>query len=198
MIRVFDIIFSSICLIILLPFLFLISIIIILNSKGPILYVQKRVGRYNKDFSVLKFRSMRVNSDKLGLLTIGGRDPRITSVGYILRKYKLDELPQLFNVLKGEMSLVGPRPEVRKYVNLYSKEQLQILNVRPGITDIASIKYSNENIILEKVDEPEKFYIEHIMADKICLNIEFIKNPSILKYFSIIINTIFIKRNHSI
>jgi len=134
---------------------------------------------------------MRVNADKLGLLTVGGRDPRITNSGYIIRKYKLDELPQLFNVLRGEMSLVGPRPEVRKYVDLYTSDQRQVLQVRPGITDEASIKYKNENDLLAISENPEKTYIEEIMPAKLELNKKFIQNPSLVNYFSIILRTIF-------
>jgi lipopolysaccharide/colanic/teichoic acid biosynthesis glycosyltransferase len=134
---------------------------------------------------------MRVNADKLGLLTVGGRDPRITNSGYFIRKYKLDELPQLFNVLKGEMSLVGPRPEVRKYVDLYTSDQKQVLQVRPGITDEASIKYKNENDLLAISENPERTYIEEIMPAKLELNKKFIQDPSMVNYFSIILRTIF-------
>ena len=161
------------------------------DSAGPIFYIQKRVGLNGNDFNLFKFRSMRVNADKLGLLTVGGRDPRITNSGYIIRKYKLDELPQLFNVLKGEMSLVGPRPEVRKYVDLYTSDQRQVLQVRPGITDEASIKYKNENDLLAISENPEKTYIEEIMPAKLELNKKYIQNPSMVNYFSIILRTIF-------
>jgi lipopolysaccharide/colanic/teichoic acid biosynthesis glycosyltransferase len=161
------------------------------DSAGPIFYIQKRVGLNGKEFNLFKFRSMRVNADKLGLLTVGGRDSRITNSGYILRKYKLDELPQLLNVLKGEMSLVGPRPEVRKYVDLYTSDQRQVLQVRPGITDEASIKYKNENDLLAISENPEKTYIEEIMPAKLELNKKFIQNPSLVNYFSIISRTIF-------
>ena len=161
------------------------------DSAGPIFYIQKRVGLNGKEFNLFKFRSMRVNADKLGLLTVGGRDSRITNSGYILRKYKLDELPQLLNVLKGEMSLVGPRPEVRKYVDLYTSDQRQVLQVRPGITDEASIKYKNENNLLAISENPERTYIEEIMPAKLELNKKFIQNPSLVNYFSIILRTIF-------
>jgi len=170
--RLFDIIFALIGLISLSPILVIISLLILLDSKGPVLFNQVRVGLNNKDFKIFKFRTMRLGSDKLGLLTVGDKDPRITRIGYFLRKYKLDEFPQLFNVLIGNMSFVGPRPEVRKYVNLYSKEDLEILNVKPGITDYASIKYRNEVELIKQIDNPEKIYIEEIMPEKIliCLN----------------------------
>ncbi|GKI23432.1 glycosyl transferase [Odoribacter laneus] len=137
-----------------------------------------RVGRDNKDFKLFKFRSMRVGSDKKGLITIGGHDPRITRSGYFIRKYKLDELPQLINVFLGDMSLVGPRPEVRKYVDMYTREQMHVLEVRPGITDLASIRYRNENELLEKTENPDKYYVEVIMRDKLRINLEYVKNHS--------------------
>ena len=147
-------------------------------------------GKNGIDFNVLKFRTMKTDSDKEGLLTVGGRDSRITGSGYFIRKYKLDEFPQLLNVLKGEMSFVGPRPEVRKYVLLYNEEQRKVLEVRPGITDIASITYRNENELLEKADDPEKFYIEEIMPDKIRLNLEYLKDRSFLNDIKIILKTL--------
>ncbi len=177
MIRFFDILFSVFGIIILFPFLVVISIIIKINSSGPVFYKQKRVGILNSDFFVWKFRTMKLNADKYGLLTVGGRDPRITSFGFFLRKYKLDELPQLFNVFSGSMSLVGPRPEVRTYVSQYSEEQIKILRVRPGITDWASIKYRNENAILENSKNPEHDYIHVIMPDKIKYNFFSILDP---------------------
>ena len=144
--RIFDIVFSISGLILLSPVLIVIAILIRFDSKGPVLYKQTRVGRNNKDFKLLKFRTMNPDSDSKGLLTVGGRDPRITKTGYYLRKFKLDEFPQLINVLYGEMSFVGPRPEVRKYVDLYTEDQKKVLDVSPGITDVASIKYKNEKI----------------------------------------------------
>ena len=191
MLRFFDIIFSFAGLVLLSPFFLLIALWIKLDSKGPVFYIQKRVGKGNIDFGVIKFRSMRLSSDLLGLLTVGSGDPRITKSGSFIRKYKLDELPQLINVLKGDMSLVGPRPEVRKYVNYYSPAQLEVLSVRPGITDEASIVYRQENEILGKSPDPEKTYIEEIMPHKIKLNRKFIEDPSVAKYFSIIFQTIF-------
>ncbi len=187
--RVFDILFSFLGIIILSPVFLIIAIIIKADSKGPVIYKQVRVGRSGKDFSLLKFRTMRTDSDKEGLLTVGGRDSRITKSGYNLRKYKADEFPQLINVFKGDMSFVGPRPEVRKYVNLYSESQRKVLDVRPGITDIASIKYRNENELLESSKDPENYYINEIMPDKIRLNLEYLKNRSFFKDLKIIFQT---------
>lgn len=189
--RIFDIFFSFIGLaILLIPFL-LISLIIVFDSPGGIFYRQLRVGKGGKDFKLLKFRSMRSNADKSGLLTVGGRDSRITKVGYYIRKYKVDELPQLINVLLGDMSLVGPRPEVRKYVDLYTADQLNVLNAKPGITDYASIEYSNENEILGKAADPEKVYIEEIMPAKLKLNLKYIEEQGILTDLKIIFRTVF-------
>lgn len=197
MIRFFDLLFSILGLIILLPVFIIVAILIKCTSKGPVFFLQKRVGKDNRDFSLIKFRTMYQDADKSGLLTVGEKDPRITPVGYFLRKYKIDELPQLINVLKGDMSLVGPRPEVRKYVELYSEEQKQILKFRPGITDLASIKYVNENEILKQADNPEEFYVRYIMPDKIRLNMEYLSKPTVKKYFSIIFKTFFsIKQNN--
>ena len=170
MIRFFDIVFSLLGILLLSPVFLFLYIAICLESKGGGFYKQLRVGQYGRDFYVYKFRSMRVGADKKGLITVGGRDPRITHTGYFIRKYKLDELPQLFNVLKGDMSLVGPRPEVRKYVDLYTDDQKRVLSVRPGITDYASIEYVDENTILGKASDPDKAYIEQIMPDKIRYN----------------------------
>lgn len=188
--RLFDIFFSLIGLIILFPFFLLISIFIVLGSKGGVFYMQKRVGKGGEDFSLVKFRTMKTNSDKKGLLTVGSRDARITKVGYFLRKYKIDELPQLINVLNGTMSLVGPRPEVRKYVELYNEDQKSILNVKPGITDYASIEYFNENDLLAKSDNPEQTYINEVMPAKIELNKKYIDNPTIVADFRIILLTL--------
>jgi lipopolysaccharide/colanic/teichoic acid biosynthesis glycosyltransferase len=165
--------------------------VIIIDSKGGVFYKQVRVGKGGMDFYLFKFRSMRTDADKKGLLTVGGRDPRITRVGYYLRKYKLDELPQLLNVLFGDMSLVGPRPEVRKYVNMYNAEQQKVLQVQPGITDYASIEYSNENEILGKAADPEKAYIEEIMPAKLKLNLKYIEEKSLATDIKIIVRTIF-------
>ena len=172
--RFFDIVASGCGLLVLLPLFLVIAIWIKLDSKGPVFYRQVRVGRHNKDFRIIKFRSMRVGADKGSLVTIGGRDTRITRSGYFIRKYKLDELPQLINVFIGQMSIVGPRPEVRHYVDYWTKEQLHVLDVRPGITDPASIKFRNENELMEKADNPENYYINVIMQEKIRLYLEYV------------------------
>ena len=188
--RLFDFFVSSIGLIIIFPIFILIAIWIKLDSTGPVFYKQIRVGRHNMNFGLFKFRSMKIGADKKGLLTVGNRDPRITSSGYFIRKFKIDELPQLINVLIGDMSLVGPRPEVRKYVDFYTDEQLKVLDVRPGITDVASIKYRNENEILEKQENPEQYYINVVMVEKLELNVEYISNKSLLKDIKVIFSTI--------
>ena len=188
--RSFDIFFSFFGLIILSPIFLLIFVLVKTDSKGPVIYKQTRVGKDGKDFSVLKFRSMKQDSESKGLLTVGGKDPRITKTGYFIRKYKLDELPQIINVLKGEMSFVGPRPEVRKYVLLYDEVQKKVLNVKPGITDVASIKYRNENELLEGSDDPESFYIKEIMPVKLKMNLEYINDRSFFKDIKVILNTL--------
>jgi lipopolysaccharide/colanic/teichoic acid biosynthesis glycosyltransferase len=188
--RCFDILFSFIGLVFLSPFFGLLAIIILIDSKGGVFYKQIRVGKKGVDFKLYKFRSMRVGSDKKGLLTVGGRDNRITKTGYFIRKYKLDELPQLINVFIGDMSLVGPRPEVRKYVDLYNSEQLKVLSVKPGITDYASIQYSNENELLAKSQDPEMTYIEEIMPDKLNLNMRYINESGVFTDVKIIVKTI--------
>lgn len=190
MIRFLDILFSTLGLIILLPIFFLILCWIKLDSKGTVLYKQERIGLYGKPFYLLKFRTMRANADKLGLLTVGQKDVRITRAGFFLRKYKLDELPQLFNVLKGEMSLVGPRPEVKKYVDMYSLEQKRVLSVKPGITDYASIYYKNENEILALASDPEQEYITRIMPHKVMMNLKYIESRSMKSYFIVIFKTL--------
>ena len=176
--RIFDIVASGIGLILLSPLFIILTIWIKCDSIGPVFYKQVRVGRNNMDFQLFKFRSMRVGSDKKGLITVGGHDPRITRSGYYIRKYKLDEFPQLINVFKGDMSLVGPRPEVRKYVDMYTEEQMHVLDVRPGITDLASIRYRNENELLERVNDPDKYYVEVIMPDKLRINLEYVARHS--------------------
>ena len=190
MIRLFDILFSFLGIFCLFPFFILIWIIIRLESKGGGFFYQYRVGRNGEEFKLYKFRTMRIGADKGSLITIGGNDSRITRVGYFLRRYKLDELPQLLNVLKGDMSLVGPRPEVSKYVNMYTEEQRKVLTVRPGITDYASIEYVDENFILGKAQDPERTYVEIIMPNKIMYNMKYINNKSLREYFKIIFLTI--------
>ena len=190
--RLFDILVSGIGLICLSPLLLIVAIWIKLDSSGPIFYRQVRVGRYNKDFRIFKFRSMRIGSDKGSLVTIGGRDPRITRSGYFIRKFKIDELPQLINVLIGDMSLVGPRPEVRHYVNYWTPEQMHVLDVRPGITDPASIKYRNENELLAQAEDPEKYYIEVIMQEKIKLYLEYAEKSSFWYDIKLIFQTFWV------
>ena len=159
------------------------------DSEGPIFYRQTRVGRNNKDFRLFKFRSMRPGSDRAGLITVGGRDPRVTRSGYYIRKYKLDEFPQLINVLKGDMSLVGPRPEVRKYVDMYTADQKRVLSVRPGITSLASIRYRNENDILAASEDPDRTYIEQVMPDKLAIDLEYVEHAGLLTDIKLIFTT---------
>lgn len=187
--RSFDVIFAIIGLIILFPLLVIISVLIKLDSQGPVLFVQNRVGRFNKDFSIYKFRSMRVQSDKKGLLTLGNSDSRVTKIGYFIRRYKIDEFPQLYNILKGDMSFVGPRPELRFYVNYYKEDDLKIFNVRPGLTGLASLKYRNEVELLKAANDPEKFYIQHIIPDKLRFNKIYIKNKNFILDFKILLKT---------
>lgn len=188
--RGFDILFSILGLVILSPIFIILAIAIILDSKGGVFYLQSRVGKNNHDFNLIKFRSMKINADKDGLLTVGDNDSRITNIGAFIRKYKLDELPQLFNVLMDDMSLVGPRPEVRKYVDLYTKEQLMVLKVKPGITDYASLEYFKENEILAKSNNFEKTYIEEVMPHKLELNKKYIENPSLIHDIKLIFKTL--------
>ena len=190
--RLFDIIASGLGLLVLSPLFLIIAIWIKLDSKGPVFYRQVRVGKDNKDFRIFKFRSMRVGSDKGSLVTIGGRDPRITRSGYIIRKLKLDELPQLINVFVGDMSLVGPRPEVRHYVDYWTPEQMHVLDVRPGITDPASIKFRNENELMEKAENPEEYYINVIMQEKLKLYLEYVRNHSFWGDIGLILKTFWV------
>lgn len=187
--RAIDFCLAAIGLLFLSPVFAIIGILVKLNSKGPVFFKQQRVGKDDKDFFIYKFRTMRSDAQSYGALTVGSNDHRITSIGYYLRKYKLDELPQLINVVMGEMSLVGPRPEIRRYVDLYSAEQKKVLSVRPGITDFASIKYRNESEILKTAQNPEAFYIDEIMPEKIELSKFYIENRSISCYFNIIVKT---------
>lgn len=188
--RLFDIIASAIGLIVLSPLFLVLAVWIKVDSKGPVFYRQTRVGWHNKDFRIFKFRSMRVGSDRGSLVTIGGRDLRITKSGYYIRKYKLDEFPQLINVLIGDMSLVGPRPEVRHYVDYWTPEQVRVLDVRPGITDPASIKFRNENELMAQADEPEQYYINVIMQEKLRLYLEYVDNQSFLYDLRLIFATL--------
>ena len=190
--RLFDIVASGLGLIVLSPLFLILAIWIKLDSKGPVFYRQVRVGYKNKDFRIFKFRSMRVGADKGSLVTIGGRDPRVTRSGYWIRKFKLDELPQLINVFIGDMSLVGPRPEVRHYVDYWTPEQMHVLDVRPGITDPASIKFRNENELMEQAEDPEKYYIEVIMQEKIKLYLEYVEKHDFWYDLGLIFKTFFV------
>ncbi len=187
--RTFDIIASGLGLLCLSPLFLVVALWIKCDSKGPVFYRQVRVGRDNKDFRLYKFRSMRPDSDKLGLITVGGHDPRVTRSGYFIRKWKLDEFPQLINVFVGDMSLVGPRPEVRKYVDMYTPEQMHVLDVRPGITSLASIRYRNENDILAAAEDPDKAYIEQVMPDKLAIDMEYVGKASLWTDIKLIFST---------
>ncbi|OFX36973.1 MAG: glycosyl transferase [Bacteroidetes bacterium GWA2_32_17] len=189
--RFTDIFLSFLAILVLLPFMFVISLIINFESNGGFFYFQQRVGKNGKDFKLIKFRTMYVGADKKRLITVGTNDKRITGFGKFLRKFKLDELPQLFNVIAGNMSIVGPRPEVRKYVNLYNEVQKEVLSVRPGLTDYASIEYIEENKLLAESDDAEKMYVEKIMPRKLELNLKYIKNQTFFTDLKIIFKTIF-------
>ena len=190
--RIFDIVASGFGLVVLSPLFLVLAIWIKCDSKGPVFYRQVRVGYKNKDFRIFKFRSMRVGADKGSLVTIGGHDPRVTRSGYFIRKFKFDELPQLINVFLGDMSLVGPRPEVRHYVDYWTPEQMHVLDVRPGITDPASIKFRNENELMEKAEDPEKYYIEVIMQEKIKLYLEYVEKHSFFYDLGLIFKTFYV------
>lgn len=187
--RIFDILFSSFILLCFLPIGLIISFLIVFGSPGGIFYRQERIGKGGKPFLILKFRSMRTDSDAKGKLTVGMRDPRITSIGYFIRKYKLDEFPQFINVIKGEMSVVGPRPEVKEYVDLYNENQRKVLQVKPGITDYASLYYFKENELLAQSVDPQKTYIEEIMPAKLKLNEKYLENPTVFHDLKIIFLT---------
>jgi lipopolysaccharide/colanic/teichoic acid biosynthesis glycosyltransferase len=188
--RAFDFLFSLFILVLFFPIGLVISILILFSSRGGIFYMQERIGRQGMPFKLYKFRSMRVDADRSGKLTVGMKDPRITGVGIFIRKYKLDEFPQFINVLRGEMSIVGPRPEVREFVAFYSDSQKKVLDVKPGITDYASIEYFNENELLAASDNPKKTYIEDIMPDKIKINQKYLANPTLSHDLKIIFKTI--------
>ena len=176
--RLFDIVFALFGLILLFPFLLLISILIKLDSQGAVFFIQSRVGKNNKDFNIFKFRTMNIHSDDMGLLTLGNDDSRITKIGYFLRRYKIDEFPQLINIIKGDMSFVGPRPELRYYVNFYNEDDMVIFKVRPGITGLASLKYRNEVELLKAAENPEDFFIKTIIPDKLKYNKEYIRQQN--------------------
>lgn len=187
--RLFDIIASGLGLIVLSPLFAMLAVWIKADSPGPVFYRQTRVGRGNRDFRLYKFRSMRPDSDRLGLITVGGHDPRVTRSGYYIRKYKLDEFPQLINVFVGDMSLVGPRPEVRKYVDMYTPEQMRVLTVRPGITSLASIRYRNENDILAAAPDADRCYIEQVMPDKLAIDLEYVDRATFWNDIKLIFST---------
>lgn len=188
--RFFDVLFSGVLIIVLVPLGIVVSILIVLDDFGSPFFVQQRVGLNGKNFGLLKFRSMRKNAESKGQLTVGMKDNRITRSGYVIRKYKIDELPQLINVFLGEMSVVGPRPEVPKYVLLYNEEQQNVLSIKPGITDFASIEYVRENELLSASSNPEKTYIEEIMPAKLELNLKYLREQSFFADMKIILQTI--------
>ena len=188
--RLFDICFSLALIIVLLPLAIIVSLWIVFDDFGSPFFVQQRVGLDGKNFGLLKFRSMKKNAELQGQLTVGMKDNRITRSGYVIRKYKIDELPQLINVFLGEMSVVGPRPEVPKYVSLYNEEQQNVLSIKPGITDFASIEYVRENELLIASSNPEKTYIEEIMPAKLALNLKYLREQSFLTDMKIILQTI--------
>ncbi|MBX2979140.1 MAG: sugar transferase [Flavobacteriales bacterium] len=177
--RLFDIVVSALALCILAPLLLLLALAVALGSPGGAFFRQERVGLNGRTFKLLKFRSMRPGSESQGQITVGARDPRITGVGHFMRKTKLDELPQLFNILLGDMSVVGPRPEVPRYVALYTTEQRQVLSVRPGLTSLASITYINENELLGRSNDPERTYVEEVMPAKLALDLQYVREQSL-------------------
>lgn len=189
--RIFDLLFSLVALLIFLPILFIIAVLIKLDSEGPVFFFQSRVGKNGNDFKLVKFRTMKVKQENSSLITVGKKDVRVTKVGYFLRKYKLDELPQFINILKGEMTFVGPRPEVRKYVDLYTEEQRFVLSVKPGLTDPASIQFSNESELLATSKDPENFYIQEIIPEKIKLSVNYISKQTLITDITLILKTIF-------
>ena len=188
--RLFDICFSFALIIVLLPLAIVVSLWIVFDDFGSPFFVQQRVGLGGNNFGLLKFRSMKKNAESKGQLTVGMKDNRITRSGYVIRKYKIDELPQLVNVFLGEMSVVGPRPEVHKYVLLYNEEHQNVLSIKPGITDFASIEYVRENELLSASSDPEKTYIEEIMPAKLELNLKYLREQSFLTDMKIILQTI--------
>ncbi|MEQ8414685.1 MAG: sugar transferase [Imperialibacter sp.] len=190
MIRLLDLTISILGMILFLPAFLLFAALIVADSSGSVFYLQKRVGRGGQEFTLYKLRTMRSGADKNGLLTIGANDSRITKFGLFLRRYKIDEVPQLINVFKGDMSLVGPRPEVRRYVEHYTEDQKKILLIRPGVTDMASIFYKDENDVLSLASDPDSLYIKEILPHKISLNQFYIENPSVRNYFYIIYLTL--------
>lgn len=188
--RSLDMFFSIVGLVLCSPIFIIIVILIKIDSKGPIIFAQQRVGKHNKDFDIFKFRTMRLESELKGSLTIGNKDPRVTKIGYYLRKYKLDELPQLLNILFGTMSFIGPRPELRKFVDYYNEDDFIVFQIRPGLTGLASIKYRNEVELIKESENAENFYIHNILPKKLKLNKYYVKNMTLFLDFKIIINTL--------
>jgi lipopolysaccharide/colanic/teichoic acid biosynthesis glycosyltransferase len=188
--RMFDISFASLGLVFLAPLILCVCVIVGVGSNGPIFFRQKRVGYRKKDFDIIKFRTMYVNSQENSFLTVGDNDPRVTKIGFWLRKYKIDELPQLFNVLIGDMSIVGPRPEVKKYVSLYTAEQQRVLLIKPGITDWSSIEFRNLAELLSRADDPDLYYINHVLPIKLNRSLEYLEEHSLVTDFKIIIMTV--------
>lgn len=188
--RIFDLLWTVLGMLFLWPFFLVIALLIMLDDRGPVFYRQERVGLHGRPFRMWKFRTMVTDADKVGKRLTVGRDPRITRVGYWLRKLKLDEFPQLFNVLAGEMSLVGPRPEVAEYVERYTEAQRRVLSVPPGITDPASIQYSNESELLAESADPEATYINEIMPEKIRINMEYVNEASVVSDFKVVLRTL--------
>jgi lipopolysaccharide/colanic/teichoic acid biosynthesis glycosyltransferase len=187
--RLFDVVASSLALALLLPVLLVLAFAVASTSPGGAFFRQVRVGRHGRPFELLKFRSMRPGSEARGQITVGERDPRITGVGHFLRRTKLDELPQLLNILKGDMSVVGPRPEVPKYVALYTPKERAVLTVRPGLTSLASIAYINENEVLGRSADPERTYVEEVMPAKLALDLKYVRERSMGLDLSIIART---------
>lgn len=188
--RIFDLVLSCIGLLCLAPILIIIAVLIKLDSKGPVLFIQNRVGKNNVDFNIYKFRTMRMASQTKGLLTLGNNDSRVTKIGYFLRRYKIDEFPQLINILKGDMSFVGPRPELRYYVNFYNEDDMKIFQVRPGITGLASLKYRNEVELLKAAENPEEFFIKTIIPDKLRYNKMYIEKRNFFFDLKLIFMTV--------
>lgn len=188
--RAFDILVSMVLLAILSPFLLILAAAIKLDSQGPVFYRQVRVGKYNQDFRIYKFRTMVLNADQIGPSITVGHDPRITRVGHLIRKFRLDEVSQLLNVLNGSMSLVGPRPEIRKYVDIYTPEQMATLLIRPGITAPASIAFKDEDALLSSCENTDEVYIEKILPPKMALNLEYMKKISFWKDICILFQTV--------
>lgn len=178
--RLTDLLGAAIGIVLLTPVWLLVALVILLDDGAPIIFRQQRVGLAGRMFDVLKFRTMVRNAEQQGQLTTSGRDPRITRSGRWLRKYKLDELPQLFNVLKGDMSLVGPRPEVKYYVDRYNSHQRKVLTVRPGITDPASLAFIDENELLATADDPQRMYLDEVLPRKVALQLDYVENRSFM------------------